>query len=561
MQRENRPVKLLQHEPVSASAERTAPPRVRGKFLYVGDEKLYVRGVTYGTFRPGADGEYDPSSVERDFALMAKHDVNAIRVYTVPPRWLLDAACRHGLHVMVGLPWEQHVAFLDDQKRVRSIEERVRAAARACAGHPAILCYAIGNEIPASIVRWHGARRVERFLERLYRAVKAEDPGALVTYVNYPSTEYLQLDFVDLVCFNVYLESEERLAPYLARLQNLAGDRPLLLAEVGLDSRRHGEAAQASTLSWQVRTTFASGCAGVFVFAWTDEWHRGGFDIDDWDFGLTARDRQPKPALAAVRGAFAEVPFGRDLPWPRVSVVVCSHNGARTIRDTLEGLRCLDYPNFEVIVVDDGSSDRTASVVAAFAARTGAGERVRVVSHEENRGYGEALRSGLNAARGDSIFFTDADRQFHLDDIERLLEHYGTSPIVVGYRLKRNDPRHRLFVARVYHATLKAVFGLRVRDVDCAFKLFDRAALDGIRPELVSRSAFISPELLIRARLAGVSIQEVGIPHYPRAAGRPKGATPKVIARTIKEIFVMRRRLGSMKHPAAGAGARDRRTP
>jgi O-antigen biosynthesis protein len=401
MKTENRPVELLQHDPVSMSAKRGAQPQVRGKFLYAGDDKLFIRGVTYGTFRPGADGgEYDPSSVERDFAQMAAHRINAVRLYTMPPRWLLDAACRHGLRVMVGLPWEQHVAFLDDRTRVRSIEERVRAAARACAGHPAILCYAIGNEIPASIVRWHGARQVERFLERLYRAVKAEDPGALITYVNYPSTEYLQLDFVDLICFNVYLESRDQLVPYLARLQNLAGDRPLLLAEVGLDSRRHGEAEQASALNWQLRTSFASGCAGVFVFAWTDEWHRGGFDIDDWDFGLTTRDRQPKPALAAVRDVFAEVPFGRDLFWPRISVVVCSHNGARTIRDTLEGLRQLDYPNFEAIVVDDGSTDATAMI---------AGEYDVQLIRTENRGLSSARNTGLEAATGEIVAYTDDD--------------------------------------------------------------------------------------------------------------------------------------------------------
>ena len=213
---------------------------------------------------------------------------------------------------------------------------------------------------------------------------------------------------------------------------------------------------------------------------------------------------------------------------------------------------------FEVIVVDDGSSDRTGDVVRDAARGD---ERIRLVTHEENRGYGEALRSGLNAANGDAVFFTDADRQFHLDDIARLLDAYGSSPFVVGYRLKRNDPRPRLFVARVYHATLKAVFGLRVRDVDCAFKLLDRAALDPIRPDLASRSAFISPELLIRAQMAGGSIAEVGVPHYPRAAGRPKGATPKVIARTIKEIFVMRRRLGPLKtREDAGARARRRQT-
>src|ERR671927_314719 len=115
-----------------------------------------------------------------------------------------------------------------DQERASVIEERVRAYVRACAGHPAVLCYAIGNEIPAAIVRWYGRRRVERYLERLYRAVKAEDPDGLVSYVNYPSTEYLQLPFVDFVSFNIYLEERNRLEAYLARLHNIAGDLPLL---------------------------------------------------------------------------------------------------------------------------------------------------------------------------------------------------------------------------------------------------------------------------------------------------------------------------------------------
>src|SRR5918911_2069033 len=301
------------YSPVSTAAMENLRPHVGGKFLYLGDQKFYVRGVTYGTFRPTRDGiEYhSPDVVERDFAQMAANGLNAVRTYTVPPCWLLDAAQRHGLRVMVGLPWEQHVAFLDDRRRIRSIEEWVRAGVRACAGHPAILCYTIGNEIPAPIVRWHGRRRVERFLERLYRAAKAEDPAGLVTYVNYPSTEYLQPPFVDFLCFNVYLESQKSLEAYLARLQNLAGDRPLVLAEIGLDSRLQGEDAQARALDWQVRTTFAAGCAGAFVFAWTDEWYWGGYDVDDWEFGLTDRAHEPKPALAAVRDAYAAVPFPR----------------------------------------------------------------------------------------------------------------------------------------------------------------------------------------------------------------------------------------------------------
>jgi hypothetical protein len=261
-------VEVSEQTPVRASSAAGIRPRARGKFIFLGEEKFYVRGATYGTFRPAAngDGNHDPKVVERDFADMAANGLNAVRTYTVPPRWLLDAAGRHGLRVMVGLPWEQHVAFLDDGERPRLIEERVRAGVRACAGHPAVLCYVIGNEIPAPIVRWYGRRRVERYLKRLYRAAKAEDPEALVTYVNYPSTEYLRLPFVDFVCFNVYLEERESFETYLARLHNVAGDKPVVMTEIGLDSRRHGEEAQARSLEWQIRATFASGCAGAFVF-------------------------------------------------------------------------------------------------------------------------------------------------------------------------------------------------------------------------------------------------------------------------------------------------------
>ncbi len=341
-------------------ADSACRPKVQGKFLFVGDEKLWIRGITYGTFRPE----------------------------------------RHGLRVMIGLPWEQHVTFLDDKKRARSIEARIRAGVRSCAGHPAVLCYAIGNEIPAPIVRWYGKRRVEQYLERLYRAAKQEDPEGLVTYVNYPTTEYLQLPFLDLVCFNVYLETQERLEAYLARLQNIAGDRPVLMGEIGLDSRRNGEYMQADVLDWQIRTIFAAGCAGTFVFAWTDEWYRGGHDIHDWDFGLTDRQRCPKPALTAVCNAFADAPFPQDLPWPHISVVVCSYNGARTIRDCCAGLIRLEYPNFEVIVVNDGSTDATPEIVSEYG--------FRLIS-TANRGLSNARNTGWQEAKGEIVAYIDDD--------------------------------------------------------------------------------------------------------------------------------------------------------
>jgi glycosyltransferase involved in cell wall biosynthesis len=402
---------------VAAAAER---PSVRGKSVFLGDAKMYVRGVTYGTFGPDEETSDFPGheTVSQDFARMAAIGVNAVRTYTVPPRWLLDLAREHGLYVMVGLPWEEHVTFLDDRERAKSIKERVRAGVRACAGHPAILCYAIGNEIPASVVRWHGRHRIERFLKQLYLAAKEEDPDALVTYVNYPSTEYLQLPFVDLVCFNVFLESGPAFEAYLARLQNIAGDRPLVVTETGLDSRRHSEEAQARALDWQVRSAFAAGSAGVFVFSWTDEWHRGGFEVEDWDFGLVDRHRQPKRALAAVGKAFSELPFPNGIAWPRISVIVCAYNSEDTLRGCFDGLRSLDYPNYEVIVVNDGSTDSTDEIVREYG--------FHLIS-TKNRGLANARNAGLEVSTGEIIAYLDADASPDPSWLSHLAVTYITS--------------------------------------------------------------------------------------------------------------------------------------
>jgi len=377
-------------------------PRALGKFIHFGNEKEYLRGVTYGPFRPEPDGcEYHtPPAVERDFRLMAAIGVNAVRVYTVPPRWLLDLAQQRGLRVMIGLPWEQHVTFLESRRREREIERRVRNGVRLCAHHPAVLAFAIGNEIPSPLVRWYGHRRVEDFLRRLYSGVKEEDSGALVTYVNYPSTEYLELPFLDFAAFNVYLESQDRLKAYLARLQNITGDRPLVMAETGLDSLRKGEAEQARTLDWQARALFAEGCAGLFVFSWTDEWHRGGHEIEDWRFGLTTRERAPKAALDAVRQVFQTVPFETKETWPMISVVICSYNGARTIREALESLRHVPYPSFEVLVVDDGSTDATAAIAGEY--------DVRLI-RTANGGLSAARNIGLQNAKGEIVAYLDDD--------------------------------------------------------------------------------------------------------------------------------------------------------
>jgi glycosyltransferase involved in cell wall biosynthesis len=392
----------LNEEP-SLSLQQELRPKVKGKFIFLGENKLYIKGATYGTFRPNSDDELfpDASIVAHDFEQIAANGFNAVRVYTIPPLWLLDIAQQQHLKVMVGLPWEQHLTFLDRQECRKQIADRVQTAVRSIAHHPAILCYIIGNEIPAPIIRWYGPYRIKKFLKKLYNLVKTEDPESLVSYVNYPSTEYLDLSFVDFVCFNVYLETKDRLEAYLARLQNLAGERPLVMAEIGLDSLRNGKQTQADSLSWQIQTIFAAGCAGCFVFAWTDEWYRGGFEIEDWDFGLTDRQRQPKPALAAVCQAFQDTPFSLNRYCPRISVAICSYNGTETIRDTLKGLQHLNYPNYEVIVVDDGSTDGLSEVAKNY--------HVRVIIHAQNQGLSSARNTALEAATGEIIAYIDDD--------------------------------------------------------------------------------------------------------------------------------------------------------
>jgi GT2 family glycosyltransferase len=386
-----------------AACEPPAPIRVHGKFFFAGERKHFVKGVTYGPFAPGEDGAQFPAraTVETDFALMAEAGVNTVRVFTVPPLWLLDIADRTGLKLLVGLPWAQHVAFLDS----REIEARIRRAVvdgvRACARHPAIFAYLVGNEIPPDIVRWHGAEPVRCFLKSLVTEIKREHPGALVSYANFPTTEYLTIDFVDFVCFNVYLHDEAAFRSYLARLHNLAPDRPLVLTEFGIDSFRKGEERQSEILSWQLFDAFQSGVAGTFVFAWTDEWFTGGHRIEDWAFGLVDRERRRKPAFAAVAGRYNGV-LPPPLPrYPRVSVVVCAYNAERTLNQCLSSLALLDYPDYEVLLVNDGSCDATLDIAEQH-------EFCRIIN-QSNQGLSAARNVGAAAATGEIVAYTDSD--------------------------------------------------------------------------------------------------------------------------------------------------------
>lgn len=193
----------------------------------------------------------------------------------------------------------------------------------------------------------------------------------------------------------------------------------------------------------------------------------------------------------------------------------------------------------EVIVVDDGSRDGTAAAVDQLAA---ADPRVRLIRHPVNRGYGAAVWTGLQAARLAYVFFTDSDRQFDLGELDEFSARTDRYRVVVGYRENRSDPWHRRLNGAAWTALQRIVFGLRVRDVDCAFKLFDRRVLDGI--EIESNGAFFSTELLVRLHRRGVPITEIPVRHYPRPAGNQTGAKAAVVAKAFVEMarFLLRMR-------------------
>jgi GT2 family glycosyltransferase len=417
--------------------------RVDGKRFARAGRRLRVQGVTYGPFAVNGLGEPfpEPGRVRRDFTCMRDAGINAVRTYHLPPEWFLTLADEEGLAVFIDIPWAKHLCFLDSRRAHEEARQAVRQAALRGRVYSSVLAYSVGNEVPPSIVRWFGARRVERFLAELADVSRQTDPDGLVTYASFPPTEYLDLSFADFATFNVYLHDPETFRRYLCRLQNLIGDRPLLLGELGMDTLRHGEAEQARFLAGHLREATLMGLAGAFVFAWTDDWHTGGHPIQDWAFGITRADRSPKASYHALGELWKRSPAELMAARPRVSVVVCTYNGGGTLEQCLRSLQVLDYPDYEVIVVDDGSTDNTRTILEHF-------PDVRAI-HQPNRGLSAARNAGLGAATGSIIAYTDSDCFADADWLTHLVHHLERSgaAAVGGPNLTPEDGRLAACVA------------------------------------------------------------------------------------------------------------------
>lgn len=396
--------------------------RVDGRFFRAGRNKFHLRGVAYGPFAPNSKGEPvgEKNEVLHDFSLIRELGANLLRVYFVPPKWFMDLAAEHELRLFIDVPWNQTVCFLDRPELIRQSIEAVRKAAVECGHHPAVFALSVANEFPPDIVRWSGATAVADHIDRLVREVKEVAPQCLCTFGNFPTTEFLVPNEVDFVCFNVYLHDGAAFDNYLARLHMLADVKPLVIGEVGVDSLREGQQRQADILKNLTRLAFARATAGVVVFRFTDSWHKDGQSVEDWEFGLTTRDRRPKPAFFAVQEVFRAAPYFIHHRQPKVSVIVAAYNAAKTLPACLDSLAQLNYPDYEVILVDDGSTDATADIAAQH-------PNVRYIKHPTNLGLSVARNTGIAAATGEIVAFTDADCRVDEDWL-----HYLVGTLVEG---------------------------------------------------------------------------------------------------------------------------------
>jgi glycosyltransferase involved in cell wall biosynthesis len=222
-----------------------------------------------------------------------------------------------------------------------------------------------------------------------------------------------------------------------------------------------------------------------------------------------------------------------------LSVVCPAFNEEANIRavveDAYRNIRNIT-PVFEIIVVNDGSKDRTGDICDRLVEEF---SEVRVVHHARNRGYGAALKSGIESARYDLIFFTDADGQFDLKEVAVLLEQTDAYDIVAGYRGRRHDPPHRLLFAWGWNILVRLVLGIRIRDIDCAFKAFNRRVFDTI--QIQSVGAMVNTEIFAQASMFGMTVKEVRVSHFPRRHGKPTGSKVAVIMKAFRELIKMRR--------------------
>ncbi|MFT5905987.1 MAG: glycosyltransferase involved in cell wall biosynthesis [Cryomorphaceae bacterium] len=388
----------------------------RGKFFIRDGEVISVNAVTYGPFP-------DPVPVNNtEFSRIVKAGFNAIRIYEEPSEELMAAAAAHGLMVFVGVHWQWTRVFRGVGCERFFVEAKMRLGdlLEKWGGHEALVgCY-VANEIPSDIARWIGPVRVKKSLEELIDFCRELAPEVLIGYSNYPSSEYLEPGNADFTGFNIYLEDRGKFADYLPRLHHLAGDRPVLISEFGIDSKFHGVEKQAEVLKWARQEALDAGIAGTTIFAWSDRWRVGEREVDGWEFGLTDRSGREKFLLSEI-GEVSRSEFS----FPRISVIICVYNGADRVWRAIESLAAslVKYPHsdYEVIVVDDGSTDGTQELVKEY-------DFVKLICAEHG-GLSKARNLGAEAATGEILAYTDDDCEVDPDWLYWIAKGYDEQDV------------------------------------------------------------------------------------------------------------------------------------
>lgn len=366
---------------------------VDGKHFLLDGERCFLRAVTYGPFPEEA--EMDDA---RELAQIAQAGFHAVRTYGLMKKDFLDLAETNGLLVIPTHTWGHGCDFIAEPKLFRKAQHDLEDWLRRYRDHPAVGAVLVGNEIPSDMARWMHPEKVIAKLDELIATVHWIAPKIPAAYASFPTTEYLEPRHADFTAFNLYLEDPEALEDYLPRLHHVAGDRPVFIAEFGLDTQRNSEEEQARLLPLAKTLCERAGLSGCTIYAWSDHWKNGGRTIDDWSFGLKRRDGGEKPAVAAL-GEWKSQPS--PINGPKFTVIVCTRNGASRLQACLDSIRTLKYENFETLIINDGSTDGTR----AFLDR----HTDFKIHHLDPCGLSAARNYGGEQATGEILAFTDDD--------------------------------------------------------------------------------------------------------------------------------------------------------
>lgn len=382
---------------------------VDGKFFKQDGHRVWIKCVTYGPF-PDPLPDHDA-----ELSRIRAAGFTSIRVYTPPSPALLEAATAHDLLLFASVPWQWSRVFLGEEAESFWHEGRIKLLHELSiwGSHPQVVAIYIANEIPAEIARWQGYEKTREALDALILELREKFPHLLYAYSNFPTSEYLEPQEADFTAFNVYLETQQKLEDYLRHLHHVAGDRPVLISEFGLDTQRHGEQEQANLLDWQLSTMRRTGTAGATIFAWSDRWRNGNLTVKDWSFGLTRPNGSNKPAIQAIANSYPLPTLSRV---PMISVIVCVHNGAERVLPFLEMAHQVNYPCYEVLIIDDGSSDQLDAVCYAY-------PFVKYL-RQDHSGLSAARNLGARKAKGDIFAYTDDDCVPDLDWLYWLARAY-----------------------------------------------------------------------------------------------------------------------------------------